>query len=163
MWLSSCRNRPVSTMQSVVLPAPFSPRSAWTSPGMTSSVTRSLATTPGNRFVTPRAATAGVDPAVAVGVGPRESGTDDSDGIASGPSVTARLALRAADHALDEPVQRELAQRRRIRLVVVGQRLARRQSDRSVLLHERTLERIERPGLDLTLAPHDRCARLLGD
>src|SRR3972149_1191893 len=35
----------------VVLPAPFSPSRAWTSPGRTSRVTRSLARTPGNALV----------------------------------------------------------------------------------------------------------------
>src|SRR5215210_1900832 len=39
---------------SVDLPAPFSPRSACTSPWRRSKSTSSLATTPGNRFVTPR-------------------------------------------------------------------------------------------------------------
>src|SRR5262245_2709222 len=39
---------------SVVFPAPFSPRSAWTSPRRRSRSTWSLATTPGKRFVIPR-------------------------------------------------------------------------------------------------------------
>ena len=39
---------------SVLLPAPFSPSSVCTSPARTSKSTRSLATTPGNRFVMPR-------------------------------------------------------------------------------------------------------------
>src|SRR5438067_1164727 len=39
---------------SVVLPAPFGPISACTSPRTTSSVTSSVATTPPKRFVTPR-------------------------------------------------------------------------------------------------------------
>src|SRR5262245_24410961 len=38
----------------VLLPAPFSPSSAWISPGCTSKLIRSLATTPGNRFVMSR-------------------------------------------------------------------------------------------------------------
>src|SRR6202140_3785528 len=38
---------------SVLLPAPFSPRSTFTSPGRSSSWTSSRATTPGNRFVIP--------------------------------------------------------------------------------------------------------------
>src|SRR3989442_13324599 len=42
---------PYSTRMSVDLPAPFSPTSACTSPRRRSTVTSSLATTPGNRFV----------------------------------------------------------------------------------------------------------------
>src|SRR5690625_2748038 len=38
-------------LMSVVLPAPFSPSRACTSPGLTSRLTSSLATTPGNFFV----------------------------------------------------------------------------------------------------------------
>ena len=37
----------------VLLPAPFSPSTAWTSPGCTVSETPSLATTPGYRLVMP--------------------------------------------------------------------------------------------------------------
>ena len=43
----------------VVLPAPFSPSSAWISPGRTSRSIASLATTPGYRFVIPRISSAG--------------------------------------------------------------------------------------------------------
>ena len=46
---------------SVVLPAPFSPSSAWISPGRTSRSMWSLATTPGYRFVMPRISSAGTD------------------------------------------------------------------------------------------------------
>src|SRR6478735_3016999 len=46
-------------LDSVVLPAPFSPSSACTSPAAASKSTSSLATTAGNRFVIPRSATAG--------------------------------------------------------------------------------------------------------
>src|SRR5215510_14584974 len=45
--------------ESVVLPAPFSPRSACTSPAAASNVTPSFATTPGKRFVMPSMRTAG--------------------------------------------------------------------------------------------------------
>src|ERR671924_1911144 len=48
----------------VDLPAPFSPTTACTSPGMTRSATSWLATTPGNLFVMPDSSTAGT-PAVA--------------------------------------------------------------------------------------------------
>ena len=45
-------------LESVVFPAPFSPSSACTSPTAASKSTPSFATTPGNRFVIPRMATA---------------------------------------------------------------------------------------------------------
>src|SRR5689334_1747287 len=45
---------PDSTFISVLLPAPFSPRSAWTSPGSASRSTPASAVTAPNRFVTPR-------------------------------------------------------------------------------------------------------------
>ena len=45
--------------ESVVFPAPFSPRSACTSPTPASKVTSSFASTPGNCFVMPRMRTAG--------------------------------------------------------------------------------------------------------
>src|SRR5437899_1076487 len=48
--------------ESVLLPAPFSPRSACTSPSAASKSTPSFATTPGKRFVIPRMATAGEAP-----------------------------------------------------------------------------------------------------
>src|SRR5581483_3569659 len=44
---------------SVDLPAPFSPRSACTSPARTSKSTPSFAITPGNRFVIPRTSSTG--------------------------------------------------------------------------------------------------------
>src|SRR5919106_3330364 len=50
---------PYSTRISVDLPAPFSPIRAWTSPRRSSSVTSSLATTPGNRLVIPSRTTRG--------------------------------------------------------------------------------------------------------
>ena len=54
--------------ESVLLPAPFSPSSACTSPTAASKSTPSFATTPGNRLVIPRMATAApVGAAVASG------------------------------------------------------------------------------------------------
>ncbi len=44
--------------ESVLLPAPFSPSSACTSPAAASKSTASFASTPGKRFVIPRIATA---------------------------------------------------------------------------------------------------------
>src|SRR5438046_3966146 len=45
--------RPYRMFMSVVLPAPFSPSSAWISPSSTTRSTWSLATTPRNRLVIP--------------------------------------------------------------------------------------------------------------
>src|SRR5215203_4875533 len=50
---------PASTFMSVVLPAPFSPRTAWISPGQRSSEMRSLATTGPKRLLMPRISTMG--------------------------------------------------------------------------------------------------------
>src|SRR4051794_2358073 len=72
--------------ESVVLPAPFSPRSAWTSPAAASKSTSSFATTAGKRLVIPRSATAG----------------GGGEACASPPS--GESALGATDHAFDEPV-----------------------------------------------------------
>ncbi len=47
-------------LESVLLPAPFSPSSACTSPAAASKSTRSFATTPGKRLLIPRIDTAGV-------------------------------------------------------------------------------------------------------
>src|SRR5215212_2233187 len=69
--------------ESVLLPAPFSPSSACTSPAAASKSTRSFATTPGNDLEIPRIETAGE---------------------ACSPAVVNPLALGAADHALDEPI-----------------------------------------------------------
>src|ERR1700690_1921633 len=76
----------------VLLPAPFSPSSACTSPAAASKSTPSLATTPGNRFVTPRSETADI----VVG------------SVRRGPEAPRRRrsALRASLDALDEPVDR---------------------------------------------------------
>src|SRR5215210_2236843 len=84
---SSGRYSPVRMLDSVVLPAPFSPSSACTSPGAASKSTWSLATTAGKRLVTPRSAIAG-----------REGGAE------APPSGLS--ALGATDDALDEPVHR---------------------------------------------------------
>src|SRR5438132_7889976 len=72
----------------VVLPAPFSPRRACTSPSAASKSTLSFASTAGKRFVIPRSATAGE--------GSGEAWT----------SPLTLLALGATDHAPDEPVHR---------------------------------------------------------
>src|SRR5581483_236613 len=78
--------------ESVLFPAPFSPRSACTSPTAASKSTWSFATTPGKRFVIPRRATAA----------PR--------GAAAAVTVVSAalrpLPLRAADDSLHQPVHR---------------------------------------------------------
>src|ERR1700745_2497584 len=86
--------------ESVVLPAPFSPSSAWTSPSAAAKSTPSFATTAGNRFVTARIATAGDGGAPSA---PLRS-TSFATGVESFNAVG--LALRATDHALHEPVHR---------------------------------------------------------
>src|SRR2546429_404631 len=76
--------------ESVLLPAPFSPSSACTSPTAASKSTRSFASTPGNRFVIPRSATA-------VPCGPA---------VAAATVSSAALTLGATDDSLHEPAHR---------------------------------------------------------
>jgi hypothetical protein len=59
---SSGRYSPVRMFESVLLPAPFSPRRACTSPAAASKSTASFASTPGKRFVIPCIETAGEAP-----------------------------------------------------------------------------------------------------
>ncbi len=56
--------------ESVLLPAPFSPSSACTSPTAASKSTASFASTPGKRLVMPRIATAGAELAPAATTAP---------------------------------------------------------------------------------------------
>src|SRR4029450_8442999 len=85
----------------VVFPAPFSPRRACTPPLAASKSVRSFATTPGKRFVMPRIRTAGTPEA------PAEPAPLPSDcSRRGGPASSTLLALRASDHAPDEPVDR---------------------------------------------------------
>src|SRR5258708_34810836 len=66
----------------VDLPAPFSPRRAWTSPSRASKSTESLARTPGNCFVIERMATAGTAPAVtSVNTGESALGNGSDDAL----------------------------------------------------------------------------------
>src|SRR3954452_21418410 len=91
--------------ESVDLPAPFSPSSACTSPSAASNSTPSFATTPGNRFVIPRSATA-------TGMGENRVGRTAVLPTREGS------ALRAPDDALDEPVHRiELVHRHPVTLL----------------------------------------------
>src|SRR5580765_4547759 len=110
--------------ESVVLPAPFSPSSACTSPTAASKSTWSFATTAGNRFVIPRSATA-------VAMVEEESG---GEARASPPTES---ALGAADHAFDEPVHRVE--------VLDRQALPFRDTQLALLVVERTCELVERP------------------
>src|SRR5436189_6112009 len=73
--------------ESVLLPAPFSPSRACTSPAAASKSTPSFATTPGNRFVIPRSAT-----------------PEGGGGGEACPSPSELSAFGATDHAVDEPV-----------------------------------------------------------
>src|SRR5919201_1376390 len=109
-------------LESVVLPAPFSPSRAWTSPSAASKLTWSFATTPGNRFVIPRSATA-------VPIAGEESGEAEASPLES-------LALGATDDASHEPVHPVH--------VPDGQALPLRDSQFSLLVIERTGELVER-------------------
>src|SRR6476646_7927072 len=124
--------------ESVDLPAPFSPRSACTSPSAASKSTPSFATTPGNRFVMPRSETAAVMERVS-GRGARA------------PPTSEALALRASDDALDEPVDRvELLH---------GQVLALLYPQLAALVVDRPVELVPLAGLDLLLLLGDQRLR----
>src|SRR6266404_2535609 len=88
--------------ESVLLPAPFSPRSACTSPAAATKSTPSFATTPGNCLVIPRIATAGEAPGSPA---PLAAGTEVG---ACGPTALARWrnVRHGADDSLDEPLHR---------------------------------------------------------
>src|SRR6478736_5366919 len=111
---------------SVDLPAPFSPSSAWTSPGRTSKSTWSLARTPGKDLTTPTASRA-AGMAGVVMAGPDRPGSRISrqrrqlavDALV--PPVHARLALRpgGAGRELVEVGLLELRARRHERLAGV--------------------------------------------
>src|SRR5947199_654102 len=77
---------------SVDLPAPFSPRSAWTSPSRRSKSMWSLARMPGNRFVIPRSSR----------TGPSSMGGDSMPETTRGGPRAARLSvLRQLSRRLD--------------------------------------------------------------
>src|SRR4249920_3824284 len=109
--------------ESVVLPAPFSPSSACTSPSAASKSTWSFATTAGNRFVIPRSATA--------------AGMVEESGGEARASPPTESALGAADHAFDEPVHRVEVLDRQV--------LPLRDAQLALLVVERTCELVERP------------------
>src|SRR5947207_7639307 len=117
----------------VVLPAPFSPSSAWTSPAAASKSTCSFATTAGNRFVIPRSATAG----------------GGGEAYASPPELS---ALGATDHASDEPVHRvEVLHREAMALL---------DAQLALLVVQRPPELVELAGEQRRLLRGDRLLRL---
>src|SRR5882672_4075247 len=124
--------------ESVLFPAPFSPRSACTSPSAASKSTPSLATAPGNRFVIPRSETA-------------DRGNGGFRG-AAGSSSGANLTRWAPLHALDEPAHRVE--------VLHGEPLALGHPELSLLVVERPGELIERALHDRLLLGEDRGLRL---
>src|SRR5437763_1875893 len=135
---ASGRYRPVRMLESVVLPAPFSPSSACTSPAAASNSTRSFASTAGKRFVIPRSATAGA-----------AAGGDGGEAGASPPAV---LALGATDHAPDEPVHRVQ--------VLDRHALPLRDTQLALLVVERARELVELARDDGLLLLGDRGLRL---
>src|SRR5712691_13022941 len=120
--------------ESVLLPAPFSPSSACTSPSAASKSTRSFATTPGKRFVIPRSATA-----------IPMAGEEGEEAWTSPPT---QLALGAADHAFDEPVHRVE--------ILHGHPLPLRDAQLPFLVVQRTCELVERPFLQSRFLRGDR-------
>src|SRR3954447_2856339 len=133
-------------LERVLLPAPFSPSSAWTSPSSASKSTPAFAITPGNRLVIPRQAIAG-RPARAAMTAPRSPvGSIERDrrlggGVAATPASRCS-ALRASFDALDEPVHgveiRQDLQRRALRHLQLAALV------------------VERPGEDVELAADNR-------
>src|SRR5215831_2922332 len=85
----------------VVLPAPFSPSNACTSPAAASKLTPSFATTPGKCFVIPTMRTAGGGEAPAV---PAPLAFTTPTGAGSPTELGGRDLGDRADHALDEPL-----------------------------------------------------------
>src|SRR3954471_22099544 len=124
-------------LESVVLPAPFSPSSAWTSPAAASKSTSSFATTAGNRFVIPRSRTAG------------------GGGEGWGSPPPGESALGATDHAFDEPVHCiEILDRELLPLL---------EAELALLVVQRTGELVELAAPDRRLLGSDRVLRLRRD
>src|SRR5436309_3109972 len=123
--------------ESVLLPAPFSPSSACTSPAAASKSTPSFASTPGNRFVIPRIATAGEAPArpapLAAGA---ELGAFGPTGLAGWRNVG-----HGADDALHQPLHR--VQRGDPRLCARVEALARGDLHLARLVLDRAAELVE--------------------
>src|SRR3954452_23006517 len=129
--------------ESVLLPAPFSPRSACTSPAAAAKSTPSFARTPGKRFVMPRISTAGEAPVVPAPLSSR---------TAFGACCPTRLAGRrdvrdGADHAFHEPLHRVQRCDPRLRVRVAALALAALELPRLVV--DRAAERVPLAGHDL--------------
>src|SRR2546421_108023 len=137
--------------ESVLLPAPFSPSSACTSPAAASKSTRSFASTPGKRFVIPRMATAGEAPGspapLACGLDP---GASCPTRLPGGRNVGDR-----PDDAPDEPLHRVQ--------VLDPQTLALLDHQLALLVVERAGELVEAAVLDRLLLGQDLRLGLGGD
>src|SRR6478736_6627521 len=125
--------------ESVLLPAPFSPSSAWTSPAAASKSTASLATTPGKRFVIPRIATAASRGAAVA--------TESCVNLLSGSYLRDRT-----DDPPDEPLHRVQ--------VFDRQALSFRDHQLALLVVERTGELVELAAHDVALPGRDLRPRL---
>src|SRR5438270_1295080 len=124
--------------ESVLLPAPFSPSSACTSPSAASKWTSSFATTPGKRFVMPWSSTA---------AGMKKGGQGARP---CPPGIS--LALRAPLDALHQVVHRvELGERG---LVPLGD------AELALLVVDRAAELVPLAGLDQRLLLRDQRLRL---
>src|SRR3954469_217679 len=122
-------------LESVLLPAPFSPSRACTSPAWISRSTPAFAMTPGNRFVTPRSVTAA------------------TGAVTLRQSLTrGRSALGGADDALHEPVHAQD--------VVQAELLALGDAKLACLVVDRALELVEGAVLDRSHLGRDRRLRL---
>src|SRR5215467_7046266 len=126
---------------SVVFPAPFSPRRACTSPAAASKLTSSFATTPGKRFEIPTTRTAGGGEAP--GWPAPLSSSFWTGGRSPMPLARRRDVADVSDDALDEPLHR----------VEVGEHLERLPLGH----HQLALLVVERPREDVELARDHRC------
>src|SRR6476469_800865 len=135
---------------SVLLPAPFSPSSACTSPAAASKSTASFASTPGKRFVIARIETAGEAPGSQAHLAVK---------TVSGACCPTRLARRQdvrdrPDHASDEPLHR--VQRGDAGFRVRVQALALLQPELAGLVGDRPTERVPPAGDDRRAALRDQ-------
>src|SRR6266536_957983 len=125
--------------ESVLLPAPFSPSSACTSPAAASQSTASFATTPGKRLVIPCIPTA-APVGAAVGGAP----------FAVNRWLAGRLDVGdAADHALHEPLHRVQRVDPRLRVGIEAGPL--RDLHLAALVVDRATELVPLAGHDLLL------------
>src|SRR5262245_26614677 len=136
--------------ESVLFPAPFSPRRACTSPGAASKSIPSFASTPGKRFVIPRIETAGEEPGSPA---PLPSGT------AFGACCPTGLARwldvgDGPDHAAHEPLHR--VERGDTRLGFRVEALALRDLELAGLVVDRSAELVPLAGHDQGLLGGDR-------